>query len=381
MSASGEPLSLERIAEMAAKGDTQGLVSALNCGAEGNGSVSSFMPTEIREIRVAAANALGKLGSETAVEPLIAQIEDSSPFQSALVREAAAKTLGKIGDKRAIAPLIAHRWEYGLHHAAPEALVKMGGRSLEPLLVKLRSRRGLNDDRGWIAEVLGGIGDIRAVVPLIALVEDASAGFGVRSCAAEALGKIRDKRAVEALIAALEGGGVLAMKAAWALGEIGDKRAVEPLIGVAVLIEGDRRAWKSAREALATKLSKEAVGPLITALDSEDVLVRREVAVLLGRTSDKRAVGPLIAALNDRSPWVQEAAAAALVDIGEKAVEDMITALEDKRNTIREFAAEVLGKIGDKSAEEALIGALEDEDTGVREYAKEALQAILGHDE
>jgi HEAT repeat protein len=53
------------------------------------------------EERRDAALALSESGDETAVEPLIAALEDDDEF----VRALAAKALGEIGDERAIEPL------------------------------------------------------------------------------------------------------------------------------------------------------------------------------------------------------------------------------------------------------------------------------------
>ena len=53
-------------------------------------------------MRRAAADALGSIGSERAVEPLLARLEDNSS-----VRSAAANALGSIGSERAVEPLLA----------------------------------------------------------------------------------------------------------------------------------------------------------------------------------------------------------------------------------------------------------------------------------
>lgn len=73
-------------------------------------------------------------------------------------------------------------------------------------------------------ELLGDIGDNRAVEPIIQLLGDES----VRRIAVEALGKIGDKRAVEDLIELLESF-PYRVDAALALGKIGDERAIQPL--------------------------------------------------------------------------------------------------------------------------------------------------------
>ena len=108
----------------------------------------------------------------------------------------------------------------------------------------------LGDKNNWYirsitAEVLGEIGDQRAVEPLIAALKDNT--WKVRINAMEALGKIGDQRAVEPLIAALKDTDVRGI-AAGVLGKIGDQRAVEPL--KAVLKDYDKYVRNSALEAL-----------------------------------------------------------------------------------------------------------------------------------
>ena len=207
-------------------------------------------------IRDSAAKALGKIGDARAVEPLIAALKDSDwnvrgfaakalinlgalavePLIVALkhsnkdVRSGAAKALGKIGDARAVEPLIATLKDSDVHTypAAAYALdefgwqagkdevsaaywigkqnwgecVKLGAVAVEPLIVSLKVDHPYV--RMFVAEILGQMGDPRAVEPLIAALTDSESGASIRDSAAKALGKIGDARAVEPLIAALK---------------------------------------------------------------------------------------------------------------------------------------------------------------------------------
>ena len=97
--------------------------------------------------------------------------------------------------------------------------------------------------RGDAAEVLGKIGDSRAVEPLIEALKDI-----VQFIAIESLGKIGEP-AVEPLIKALKNKDTLIRSgAARALGKIRDKRAVEPL--TEALKYGDIFVRSAAAEAL-----------------------------------------------------------------------------------------------------------------------------------
>ncbi len=97
--------------------------------------------------------------------------------------------------------------------------------------------------RGDATEVLGKIGDSRAVEPLIEALKDI-----VREIAIESLRKIGEP-AVESLIKALKDKDTLIRSgAAKALGKIGDKRAVESL--TEALKYGDIFVRSAAAEAL-----------------------------------------------------------------------------------------------------------------------------------
>jgi HEAT repeat protein len=97
-----------------------------------------------------------RIGSATAMEPLIAALKDENKY----VRSNVAIILGMIGDTKAVDPLIT----------------------------------ALNDDdwyvRSTVAETLGKIGDARAVEPLIAALNDDGGIGSVWSKAAWALNKI-----------------------------------------------------------------------------------------------------------------------------------------------------------------------------------------------
>ena len=125
------------VEKLEAKRDVKGLIRALN-----------YM--KYVYVRKNAVEALGKIGDNRAVEPLIAALNDSDSD----VREYAADALGEIGDKRAV----------------------------EPLIVALRdSNDNVRNNSVW---ALGKIGDKRAVEPLIASLKDSDS---VRSEAAIAL--------------------------------------------------------------------------------------------------------------------------------------------------------------------------------------------------
>lgn len=254
----------------------------VNLGDRGFEALISALADADALVRESAAGALGKIGDERAVGPLIGALSDAD--EKGRVRRDAAQALGRIGDERAVEPLIG-------------ALSDAGG------YVRRRA--------AW---ALGEIGDARAVEPLIGALSDAEEA--VRYRAALALGRIRDERAVGPLIGALsDADWDVRWHAVEALVKIGEL-AVAPLIGAL----SDKHEWVriSAAGALGKTGDARAVEPLIGALADANGDVRSDAAWALGHIGDERAVEPLIAALkDDYKDWrgyyvVREAAAGAL---------------------------------------------------------------------
>jgi HEAT repeat protein len=227
------------------------------------------------------------------------------------------------------------------------------------------------------AEVLGQLGNTRAVPPLIAALSDDKRDI-MSQVAARALGQLGDISAVPPLITALGSYyEYVRQAAAEALGQLGDGRAVPPLITVA-LYKDRHKEFQAVVKALG-KLGDAAVEPLVTALNDENEAVRERAAIVLGELGDARAVEPLIAALNDKNEFVRWRAITALGQLEDAhAVEPLIAALGDKNIYVRLRAyvesevAKALGQLGN-NAVVPLIAALRDKDRSVRWTAAKAL--------
>lgn len=93
-------------------------------------------------LRSSAAQSLGQIGTDRAVQPLIEHLKD----ESKPVREKAAEALGHISDTRALAALgdALRDKESGVSAVAAQALVQMGAAAVELLIV------ALDDERGYV---------------------------------------------------------------------------------------------------------------------------------------------------------------------------------------------------------------------------------------
>ncbi|MCX5772310.1 MAG: HEAT repeat domain-containing protein [Candidatus Hydrogenedentes bacterium] len=172
-----------RVTFLLAKRDWKQLVQKVPAAVE---TLIACLKDDKRWVRQSAAEALGVLGDERALEPLAVLQKDDYDD----VREAVSEALGR------------------LRHA--ENVVKLGPSLIESSIAILRDQARNNNQRLYpeggrpyneISERLWRLGEA-ALAPLIAWLKDEH--LGVRATAAEALGKMGDTRAVEALITCLK---------------------------------------------------------------------------------------------------------------------------------------------------------------------------------
>jgi len=187
-------------------------------------------------------------------------------------------------DIKGLIKALEHRDE-SLRKEAMEALKRMGGETVEPLINEFRKLSPTDPTvkLSWtVAEVLGKIGE-PAIEPLIAAIREKHLGLRVN--------------------------------AALTLGLIGEP-AVNPLIRM--LSDPDRNVGGLASVALG-RIGGPAIEPLIRALTDANDNMRVCAAVALGdaakQANDRRAVEPLRRALKDADRWVRLHSAGALTKI------------------------------------------------------------------
>ena len=184
----------------------------------------SLLLSEVEETHHAAIDALVAAGGE-AVEPLRVALESND----ARLRLCAAEVLGRIGSEAAVEALCSHLYDCDAKVIAAirAALVRLQEKSILPLC------GCLSDGRYYVrqaaVEALAEIGS-PAIPALIALLKK-DHSQRARASAAEALGKIKLPEVTEPLCDALlsDHSSNARSAAAWSLGHIADASSIEPL--------------------------------------------------------------------------------------------------------------------------------------------------------
>ena len=199
--------------------------------------------------------------------------------------------------------------------------------------------------------------------------------WGVREDAAVALGESGDPRGVRPLIEALRDSDQAVRAAAIsALVSIGEPAVMD--LGNC-LRDQDLAVQEAAASILSSIADVRVIDPLISALVSEDWVVRMHSSKAIGRLASPQAVSTLVLLLQDKVPAVRDEAMVALKNIGEQAVIPLEIALKDKDWRTRLTATEALGVLGSKTAVQPLIEIVQsDPDTAVRQDAIRALGCI-----
>ena len=296
-------------------------------------------------VREAAAKALGSLRDVDAVPELIRVVsEDESPA----VRHAAALSLCQLKAPEAIPALLQFILAYPkLSLSISEGIFQMGRQGVPTLMKFLES--GDPGTQGIAFDVLGRLGDIRAVRGLVKGLSNTAEG--VRIAAARALGQVRDRRIEAPLKQALstESSPLVIATLLRALGTLGCEGDPGEFQRFLTHASSDCRA---AACQLLARLGDTRSGELLTTLLSDpESAVRRESALALGQLSVPQAVPALIELLTDSSDEVRGAGCRALGNLGDpRGCGPLCRALQDDYETVRMAAAAALGVLGDSQA-------------------------------
>ena len=328
-------------------------------------------------VRFHAIEALGKLGAGEAVEPLVAiaesrdfflafaalealvKINDASigPRLTPLLADAplagqAAEALGQIGDEFSVAPLVqALDLELAPADAIADAIARIHQR-----------HKDLFGDGGAIEDIVR-----RTITPAGAerILQALPRGSGTRL------------RGLVVVLGWMEGDAVR-RALAHLLGTSGVHRdVIEALVrfgspAVDVLVEqlsrediDTRRAAVIALGRIADRRAVPALVALLDEPDDRDLWVA--VAGALARIGDGRAFEPLLALIGDDDAGVRHAAIGALNSIGHPAMASRIRALlADSNPHVRESAVRVAGYFGYDACVDDVVARCRDEDETVR---------------
>ena len=369
--------------------------------------------------------ALGQLGDERAVEPLIEWLGDVEPD----VRQAACQALERLGEGQlAWAVLNALAGKNEGYQQLGRFASEGDRRAMKPLFRLLVAPNSYLRRASCIA--LGQVGDLQAAEPLISMLKDED--FDVRRVACKALGQIGCKRALPYIFQLLENDNSyprqIAVESLVAivsanethtqsfmdtdnlgrrittigtfthleddkqltifLQELGDSgihhdaylafMGIIPKI-IEILIQQlgdfDSRIRQAACEALEQLGEGQLARAVLDALAGE-----KNGYLQLARFAnegDRRATKPLVRLLVAPNSYLRRTSCIALGQLGdEQAVAPLISKLKDEDLDIRRVACKALGQLGDERAVEPLIERLGDAEPDVRQAACEALERL-----
>ena len=255
------------------------------------------------------------------VPALIAYLSDKDNG----VRGGAADALGKIGDESAVQPLVtllnAPDTTPDLKRIATGAIALIAAPSCEPSLTEAVTNVAAdNDARAQAALGLGKIATPSAIATLVRALND------------------DDLKLRSAVVAALASAGQTSSPRA-------RQTALTGLIGA--LQDSNASVRLGAAQTLQTLHAPEANAALTQALqtnkDAPDV--RSAAAAALGFKDNRPGIAPLIAALSDPDGSVATAAQQAVTAIGPAAVPDLLAVLQ-RGGTDALYAAQALGQQG-----------------------------------
>ena len=368
-------------------------------------------------LRAAAAEALGVLlQGPGANEPSKEAVRATETLERALgdgeheVREAAVVAIGKLpptlGKRTAVA--LTGRLDdegAGVRQRAAEVLGHMGeARAVVPLLSRLGDPT--REVRIAALEALAALGDARAVPAIVRLLHDSA--DDVRAAAVSALGRLQATSAVAPLVEVLQRGqpDALRARAAFALGQIAQAAAQPEAIDALVAALDHDELQLAAKESL-VRVGARAVPSLVAHLgharperaalyvdllreigspDATPVLLdelgrgrlpEEPLVDALGamlRAGDKRPLVPLVALLAAASGSLRRHAAEALRgSVDARAISALAAATVDSEREVRVIALGELGRLGAKEALPELSRALGSSDDETAAAAARAL--------
>lgn len=291
-------------------------------------------------------------------------------------RAFAAEVLGKIGGVQAVFPLIeaSNDQNYTVRAAVATAFGQLKDPIVFPQLIQLLR------DKSYIVrsnalKALYDLNDRKACKSIIRLLNDPHSN--IREGAAFVLGSIGDASVVPSLLAVLERNGQdnVKINALISLGKIGGVDVFEPISSA--LKNPNTSVVEAAAESLGSLKDPRALNYLKNMTTHSSATVRKGVICGLGLLGDKNAIDVITPLLKDEFHAVRISAAEALGNLGGiKSMDPLLEALKDEHPDVRCTVAEALGQLGYNQALDSLYRLRNDIDYGVRKCAKKAIATI-----
>jgi HEAT repeat protein len=234
-----------------------------------------ILQTGDEKAKVDAAYTLGERKARQAEDALLTALNE----ESLEVKEWAAEALGKLKSTRAIEPLIGLLIidDFEIRTQVGWSLNEIGPDGLKALYKELSNKN--SDIRTGATTALGNLRAKWAIEGIIALLKDEKAE--VRAAGGDALERIGDKSAIEPLIPLLSDNvAIVRATAMSALAGLG-AREVTPRIIIALTKDADWFVRNSAARALLHLGVTEAIEPLMQSLQDENEHVREMAKIAL----------------------------------------------------------------------------------------------------
>ncbi len=300
---------------------------------------ANALSSDVPELRMAAASALGQLGEHSAVPTLVDALDDENPN----VRVRACAALAQLDHPKAVGPVISR----------------------------------LSDPHGEVrreaAVTLASLGTDQALAALLDMLDDPNTS--IRRIAAASLGEAGSVRAVQPLTDALND-------------ENSAVRSAAVFSIIELLSNAPTQQSHQIRETVVSELKdadSATVQPLVEILDeSSQRRQRRNAAWFLGRVVDEAdpdIVAVLVDALESEDTQTAQFAATSLSEIGGKPVEDeLLDFVGDTTNDAeaRAKGVYVLGQVGGERSADKIQQLTEDDSKQVRKRAFAAVSKFRG---
>ncbi len=195
------------------------------------------------------------------------------------------------------------------------------------------------------AQALGRLGDDRAIIPLMSILNNRDENYRLRLACAETLGKLGHEQAVTPLIEILtderEKSVYLRESAAKALGMLGDIRAIEPLIDALEAKRGIREKFDFFKEQIIEAIARigkadnKATDTLLSALDDPAPSIRIAALEALEELGDQTCLLNIMPLISDRNDDVAVAAISAAYYLGGESVLHQLLAQDNLPQFLR----------------------------------------------